>query len=137
MIREVVKYEDYNGLEREEALYFNLNEAELMEMELTTAGGYAEMIEKIVAAQDGPSIFRIFKDLLLNSYGEKTPDGKGFLKSPELRAKFESSKAYSVIFMKLVTDSDAAAKFINGVIPSDMAKQLADTQAKSEHPALK
>ena len=84
MLKKEITYKDYNGTERTESFYFNLSQAELMEMEMSTSGGYAEMVQAIVAAQDAPSIIKIFKDLILKAYGEKSPDGKRFIKSNEL-----------------------------------------------------
>ena len=124
MIKKTITYSDYNGYERTEDFYFNLTKAEIMEMELSTAGGLAEMIKKIVAAQDAPSIIKIFKDLILKAYGEKSPDGKRFIKNDELRESFSQTEAYSQLFMELAMNADEAAKFVNGIIPSDMANQV-------------
>ena len=118
MLKETIKFEDYNGVERTEDHWFNLSEAEIMEMELGTTGGFAEMIEKIIAAKDTPSIIKIFKDLILKAYGQKSSDGRRFIKSKELSEEFSQTEAYSVLFMKLATDADAAARFVNGIIPS-------------------
>lgn len=120
MLKKTVTYTDYNGVERTEDLYFNLNKAEIMEMELGTTGGFAEMIQKIIAAQDAPSIIKIFKDLVLKAYGEKSADGKRFMKSDEIATAFSQTEAYSQIFMELATDAEAAAKFVNGIMPSDL-----------------
>lgn len=120
MLKKTITYTDYNGSERTEDFYFNLTQAELMEMELSTTGGLAEMIQKIVAAQDAPSIIKVFKDLVLKAYGEKSPDGKRFIKSDELATAFSQTEAYSVLFMELATDSKAAADFVNGIIPSNI-----------------
>ena len=119
MLKKEITYKDYNGTERTESFYFNLSQAELMEMEMSTSGGYAEMVQAIVAAQDAPSIIKIFKDLILKAYGEKSPDGKRFIKSNEL------SKAYSNLFMELATDADKAAEFVNRIIPADVAAEAA------------
>lgn len=124
MITKTIKYTDYNGVEREEKFLFNLSKAELMEMEMGTTGGLAEMITKIVETQDAPSIIKIFKDLILKAYGEKSADGKRFIKVDKdgtpLSIGFSQTEAYSQLFMELATDADAAAKFIQGIIPSDI-----------------
>lgn len=125
MIKETITYEDYNGNERTEDFYFNLTKAEVMEMEMSTSGGLAEMIQRVVAAQDQPSIIKIFKDLILKAYGVKSPDGKRFIKSEELSIEFSQTEAYSQLFMKLATDADAASNFVNGIVPANMAKQAA------------
>lgn len=118
MLKKTITYEDYNGVERTEDFYFNLTKAEIMEMEMGTSGGMAEMIQRIVKAQDAPAIIKIFKDLVLKAYGQKSPDGKRFIKSDELREEFVQTEAYSQIFMELATDADAAAKFVNGIMPA-------------------
>ena len=133
MLKKTIKYNDYNGVERNEDFYFNLSQAELMEMELSTTGGLTETIERVVQAQDAPAIIKIFKDLVLKAYGEKSADGKRFMKSEEIATAFSQTEAYSVLFMELATDADAAAEFIKGIVPAEAAKQI----DKSEHPALK
>lgn len=129
MIKKTITYTDYNGVERTEDHYFNLTKAEIMEMELSTTGGLAEMIQKITAAQDAPAIIKLFKDLVLKSYGEKSPDGRRFIKSKEISDAFAQTEAYSQLFMELATDADAASKFVNGIMPTDVAAQVAN------HPA--
>lgn len=123
MIMETRTYKDYNGVTRTENFFFNLSKAELAEMELSTEGGYAEMIERIVSAQDRPALVKIFKELLLKSYGEKSPDGKRFIKSEELSLAFSQTEAFSDMFMELATNSEKAAEFINGVIPEGFSKK--------------
>jgi hypothetical protein len=130
MLKKKVTYTDYNGVERTEDFYFNLTKAEITEMELSTAGGFAEMLQKVVAAQDGPTIIKVFKDLVLKAYGEKSADGKRFVKSDEISTAFSQTEAYSQIFMELATDSKAAADFVNGIIPADMAKEVAKKAAE-------
>ena len=120
MLKKTMTYTDYNGTERTEDFYFNLTKAEIMEMEMGTTGGLAEMINKIVAAQDAPAIIKIFKDLVLKAYGEKSADGKRFIKSEEIATAFSQTEAYSQLFMELATDADAAAAFVNGIIPADI-----------------
>ena len=122
MLKKTVNYHDYNAVERTEDFYFNLSKAELLEMELGTSGGLAEMIRKIVAAQDAPAIIKVFKELVLKAYGEKSADGKRFIKSEELSEAFSQTEAYSQIFMELATDDNKAAEFVNGIVPAGMAE---------------
>lgn len=122
MLTKKITYTDYNGVERTENFYFNLSKAELIEMEMGTSGGFAEMLTRIVDAQDGAAIIKTFKELVLKAYGEKTPDGKRFVKSPELAEAFSQTEAYSNLFMELATDADAAAKFVNGIMPEGVTK---------------
>lgn len=129
MIKKTITYTDYNNVERTESFYFNLSKAEVMEMEMGTDGGMAESIRKIVDAKDAPAIIRVFKDLVLKAYGVKSDDGRRFIKSKELSDGFSQTEAYSQIFMELATDADAAAKFVNGIVPSDLAQQVAQKAA--------
>lgn len=123
MLKKTITYTDYNGVERTEDFFFNLTQAEITEMEMSTSGGLAEMIRKVVAAQDAPAIIKIFKDLVLRAYGEKSPDGKRFIKNDDITTAFSQTEAYSILFMELATDADAAAKFVNGIVPADLAKK--------------
>lgn len=129
MLKKTITYTDYNNVERTEDFYFNLTKAEVMEMEMSTSGGMAEMIQRIIAAQDSPAIIKIFKDLVLKAYGEKSPDGKRFIKSDEISTAFAQTEAYSNLFMELATDADAAAKFVNGIIPADVVQKAASQTA--------
>lgn len=131
MLKKTITYHDYNGVEYTQDFYFNLSKAEIMEMELGTTGGLAEMIQKIVAAQDAPSIIKVFKDLILKSYGEKSADGKRFIKSDEISIAFSQTEAYSELFMELATNAEAAAAFVNGIVPAEMAKEAATPVLKS------
>lgn len=130
MLKKTITYTDYNGLERKEDFYFNLTKAELMEMEMSITGGLTEMINKVVATQDAPAIIKIFKDLVLKAYGEKSADGKRFIKSEEIAAAFSQTEAYSILFMELATNADEAAKFVNGIVPA------IENTDNANHPAL-
>ena len=135
MLKKTITYTDYNGSERTEDFYFNLSKAEVMEMEMSTSGGLAGMIQRIVAAQDAPAIIKIFKDLILKAYGVKRPDGKRFIKSEELSTEFSQTEAYSILFMELSTDADAASEFVTGIVPVDKDQvEAAKAQAASMLP---
>lgn len=123
MLKKTITYTDYNGVERTEDFYFNLTKAEIMEMEMSTSGGLTEMINRIVAAQDAPAIISVFKKLMLKAYGEKSPDGKRFIKSDKISEEFSQTEAYSQLFMELATNADEASKFVNGIIPSVEKKE--------------
>lgn len=117
MLQKTIKFINYDGKPVERVCYFNLMRSEIMELEMSTQGGLAEMITKIVEAQDAPQIIAIFKKLILLAYGEKDVDGEHFNKSPEISARFANSLAYSALFMELATDADVASAFVNGIIP--------------------
>ena len=117
MLVKKIKYTDYNDVVREEEFRFNLNQAEIIEMELSTSGGLVEAITKIVNEQDGEKLVAIFKKIILKAYGVKSADGKRFEKSEELSIAFSQTEAYSLLFTELASDAGAAAAFVNGIIP--------------------
>ena len=118
MYKKLIKYVDYDGNEREEDFYFNINKAELAEMELSTSGGLEKMITRIINEKDNKEIVKLFKQLILMSYGKKSDDGRRFIKSPELSKEFTETEAFSELFMELAGDADAAAAFVNGIVPN-------------------
>ena len=135
MVVKKIKYTDFNGVEREEEFMFNLTEAEITEMELTTDGGLSDSIKKIISAQDTPQIIETFKMLLLKSYGEKKTKKKRIIKSDELSKEFTQTNAYSQLFMELAYDDKAAVAFINGIIPESMRERVAENNSDDASPA--
>lgn len=117
MLKKTITYEDYDGNKRTEDFYFNLSKAEILEMEMGVSGGMTQMLDRIIAEQDSEKIIKTFKEIILKAYGEKSPDGKRFIKSEELSTAFSQTEAFSQLFMELATDADAAAKFVNGIVP--------------------
>ena len=122
MLKKTVTYVDYNGVERTEDFYFNLSQAEVAEMELSVEGGFSKMLEEIVKSNDNVRIVELFKQIVLKAYGEKSADGKRFIKSKELSEAFSQTEAYSEIFMELVLDEKAAVAFVNGIMPANLGK---------------
>lgn len=131
MLKKTIKYVDYNGVEREEDFYFDLSKAEITEMELSQDGGMSNLIQKIVNAKDMPSLIKIFKQLILKSYGVKSADGRRFIKSEQLSTEFTQTPAYSELFMELATDEKAAANFINSIVPQEIAEKSKELAAKN------
>ena len=116
-------YEDFDGNERTEDFYFNLTKAEVTELETSMNGGLSNLLEKIVNEKDNEKIISYFKMLVLKAYGQKSLDGRIFMKNDQLRDEFACTAAYSEIFMKLATDADIAAEFVNGILPKSLAPE--------------
>lgn len=126
MLKKTITYEDYDGNTRTEDLYFFISKSELTEMELSTPGGLANKFESITKAQNGGEIVKIFKEIILKAYGEKAPDGRGFIKKRNgvsLAEEFEQTAAYDALFTELLMDPDKAAAFINGIMPKDLMNE--------------
>ena len=118
MLTKTINYIDYNGVERSGVFYFNLTKAELAELNLTTEGGLQPILQNIIDSKNVPELTKWFKKIVLMSYGEKSADGKRFVKSEELTEAFTQTEAYSELFMELISDAEAASKFINGLLPN-------------------
>lgn len=125
MYKKVIEYEDYDGNARKKEFLFNLNQAEIIKW-LTTSGDYTldKVLEKLANERNGKEIMRIFEDLIYLSYGEKSLDGDRFIKTPEVKAAFVETEAYSVLFTELVTDAKKAAEFINNIIPKKLSEEV-------------
>jgi len=117
MLKKTIKYKDYNDVDREETFYFNLSKVEVAEIEMSVAGGWVKWVEKVVEAQSEPELITIFKEIILMAYGEKSSDGRRFIKSEELSKGFSETEAFVELFMELATKADAAAAFFNGIVP--------------------
>lgn len=130
MLKKTITYKDFNDKELTEDFFFNLTKAEIAEMELEVPGGLSATLEKITKAQDTPTLIKIFKDLILRAYGIKSDDGKRFIKSEKLKEEFAQHAAYSELFMELATNADAAADFVNKIIPADIATKVKEIENK-------
>jgi hypothetical protein len=133
VLKKTITYEDFNGETVSEDFFFHLSKAELIELEMSHEGGLSASLQRIVDAKDGKGIIEEFKNIILSAYGKRSEDGKRFVKNQLLREEFESTEAYSALFVELVTDTDAAVEFINGVVPANMieeAAKLASTDLK-------
>ena len=122
MLKKTITYVDYNGTQRTEDFYFNLSKAEVAEMEMSVEGGFSKMLEELVASKDNVRIVELFKQMVLKSYGEKSADGRRFVKSEEISKAFSETEAYREIFMELALNTDAAAAFVNGIMPANLDK---------------
>lgn len=127
MLKKTIKYVDYNGKEREEDFYFNLNKSELTEWQLSKDGGLDAALERIIKEERVPELIEMIKEIILKAYGEKSDDGKHFLKSEEISHKFYCSEAYSELFMQIAASPEAAASFIKDCLPEEIRKQIEET----------
>ena len=120
MIKWPVTYTDYNGDVVNEDYYFNLNKAELIQMQFDANGTYAGFIQRIVDDRDYKSLGKEFRKIILDAYGKKSDDGRRFIKNQEMRDEFEQSEAYATIYYDLLSDEDKMTKFIQGILPADL-----------------
>ena len=142
MLKKTIKYTDFDGNERSDECYFNLSKSELTEMEMSENGGFDKYIEKIVETKDTKKIYQMFKEIVLMSYGEKSYDGKHFIKKKtvdgqviRLRDEFEQTGAFDELMMELLSDEKASADFINNVVPKELAENMAKQIANEKKEA--
>lgn len=123
MFTKTITYIDYDGNKRTEDFLFNLSKAEIIRMEFSETGGMEKMINKIIAEQDNKKLMNLFENIILKAYGEKSADGKRFIKSEELSTNFKQTEAYSELLVELLTNEAAATEFINKIIPAVSGEQ--------------
>lgn len=119
MIVKTITYTDFNGNERTESFWFHLSRPELTEMLLGIDNNIETYIKTIIKSENYYEIVKIFKKLILEAYGEKSEDGRRFIKLPEKAKEFSETEAYSVLFTELTTNEEKASEFVNGLIPKD------------------
>lgn len=132
MLKRSITYEDFNGNTQTDEFYFNLTKSELVELEAGYEGGLEATIRRIVEAKDNAALIREFKRIILAAYGERSEDGKRFVKNEELRNEFTQTAAYDALFFELATNETAASDFIKAVLPKDMAAEIEKTEAEAQ-----
>lgn len=128
MFKKTVEYTDFNGETVSEDLYFHFSEVELIEMELSVEGGLSAKLEKMISTANGREIVAYVKELILDAYGERSEDGKRFIKNDEVREAFSQTQAFSTVLFELLQGEDAASKFINALLPPEVVAKLKSVQ---------
>lgn len=128
MLKQTVKFEDFNGNQVEEDLYFNFTRNEVIDMEMKEGESTSDRLKRIGKANDAPAAYREMRSLILAAYGKKSEDGRKFLKSDEIRDDFESSAAYDQFIWDLFQDIDKMTAFINGILPQEALKQAMENR---------
>ena len=131
MYKKTVTYTDFNGTERTEDFYFNLTMQELSEMELGVEGGLTTILQRIIDSKNVPDLIKYFKIVLLKAYGVKSDDGRKFMKSDEIREDFESTQAFSDIYMEFANSDEAAADFINQIMPKEAKEAIVEAEKET------
>ena len=132
MYKKVIKFTDYDGNEREGTFYFNLTKAEIIKWEGMTTGTLRQKMEQIIQTDDREEMIQLFDDIISRAYGEKSLDGMYFRKSPQILDDFKSTEAYTNLFMELSSDDQAAAEFVNGIIPGDLLEAVEAERKRRE-----
>lgn len=132
MLKRLITYKDFNGNEVAEEFFFNLSETELIEMEVEYKDGLAAMLQKLIDSKNGKEIISYFQNIVLMSYGQKSEDGKRFIKSDEMRSEFKQTAAFNALFMELAMNDEAGATFVKGILPPELVKGVDEANEKAE-----
>lgn len=124
MLKKTITYTDYNGTERTEDFYFNLSKAEFMDLEFSEKGGLAHKLQEVYINNDEQAMYQFFKKIILSAYGEKSEDGRRFMKSPEITEAFYQTEAYVELFMSFTASENALMEFLLGTIPKEYSDEL-------------
>jgi hypothetical protein len=133
LLKKTIEYKDFNGDTLVEDFYFHLGKAELVRIQMSRKG-LQEYLQEIVDREDGAAVLEFFEDFILRSYGKKSPDGKRFIQTDEMRQEFKNSLAYDNLFMELCTNSEKAAEFVAAVIPEGLEEELTKLMATNDSP---
>lgn len=132
MLKKEISYEDFNGEKLTETFYFNLTKPELLELEVSYKNGIEGALKEMLEKDDRSGLLAFFKKTVLHSYGKKSDDGKRFIKTEELTEEFTQTNAYAELYMELLNNSDSAANFISGIVPSDLAEAMKEETVKQK-----
>ncbi len=135
MLKRPITYEDFDGVEVTDIFYFNVSKPELIELDAKYERGFAKTLESIVESNDKDALIQKFKEIILLSYGEKSEDGKRFIKNDQVREEFTQTAAYIALYMELAMNDGAAVEFLKGILPKDMATQVPDNVTQLPQPA--
>lgn len=131
MIKQTIKYENYNAETVEEDLYFNLTRLEMMDMEMDENGAMSQRIDRMKKAKDARAAYYEVKEIVIKSFGIRSEDGKYFHKNEKIREDFLNSAAYDEFFMSLFGDTQKVVDFVNGIVPAEAIKKaMADAEAR-------
>lgn len=125
MLKKTITYKNFDNETVTDDFYFNLTKAELVELEVSEKEGIAETLQAIVNAEDRAMIIEYFKKIILLAYGERSSDGRKFIKSPDIANAFSHTEAYSELFMELSSDANAATVFVKGIMPANLITETA------------
>lgn len=130
-----IQFENFDGETVSEDLYFHLNIKELQAMEEWPVP-LTKRIADLTNTQDGKKAFELMRDIIEAAYGERSEDGKRFIKNEEVLKNFTQGLTYDEVIIKFIDGSMDLAKFIEGLLPKKVF-ELAKKNAKDSHDEVK
>lgn len=132
MLVKPITFKTLDGETKTENFHFHLNEAEVMELELSHHGGITGFVERVGQTSDRATLVREFRQIILSSYGIR--EGDSFLKTPEMRTYFSGHPAFSVLYLEFLTKEGALSEFIKGVLGDSGVARVPDELKPSTSP---
>lgn len=128
------EYTGYDGKPKKDTYWFNLTEAELYEIDLSSIHGFTGEMNKLLKEERTKEIVDAFKGIILSAVGVVSADGRKFIKNEEIREDFYRSKAYSQLFVELVSSGEKVAEFLKGAIPEEIRQKMEADEQGEEAP---
>lgn len=139
MFSDTITYTDFDGNERKEKIYFNLTKAEALKLD---ASNYTEYLQSVLDSEDPEKILEAYEKFIDLGYGEKSEDGRRFVKSDEILQNFKTSLIFDEFYFKLLSDPNYAINFMVGILPdvgipeNELRKMIKDGMDKNTNEAL-
>ena len=158
MLSKTITYTDFNGRTRTETFEFHLYQHErvkwasdkdgLLRYKKDLSDADLEGIQKAaitdeaeaermlnVLLNDGTifTIVNVIEDLVRRSYGQRSEDGRRFVKSEEMTEEFMQTEAYSVLFEELTTNPDAGSAFMNALMVKNETQNTQPAHRRAEY----
>lgn len=148
MLKKSITYENpFTEKDTTEDFWFHISKADLARMEVEEhkevfiskdgkrLTGMQAKMQRIVEAEDGKALMPLFEDIIRRSYGRR--DGDRFMRSEEIWQDFKGSGAFDELLFQLCTNAEFSAEFVNGVMPGNLQKLVAEMQAEADVAATK
>ena len=126
------EYTGYDGQPKKDTYWFNLTEAELYEIDLSSIRGFTGEMTKLLKEERTKEIVDAFKSIILGAVGSVSADGRKFIKNEEIKEDFYRSKAYSQLFVELVSSGEKLAEFLKAAIPEEIRQKMEEEESKTE-----
>ena len=123
MLGKEITYPDLDGNPVTETFWFHLSKIELAEKDILTDGGYSAVLKSISETTKASVVYPLLKEVILDSVGRRSEDGKRFEKNASVVNDFVESAAYETLIFELLKDAKSASDFMNAIMPANLVKQ--------------
>lgn len=121
MLKHQVSYKDFDNKTVKETLWFNLTTRDSAKLTIKY-GDLAAYVKKIEKEKDAASMMVLIEDLVLTAYGERSEDGRHFVRNDEIRERFSYSLAFEALLDDLYSDEKKMSKFFDALLKPLIAK---------------